>query len=257
MKAFSLSVAVFVMAVGISGAEPLAPDAVVARTWELYRQAVDEEEHIEIEIVHGGGRTEKKALLRWTRYDPSGEDRVSIRFLQPALDAGLGLLVWRHPEGTDDQWLKLPSVERVRRVAAGDQGKYFAGTDLTYEDTRQLTGERTGDFRYQLLREEGSARVIEATPREGVSSSYGRRRLWVDERFAVTRIEYDGKDGRLVKMQTHDEVEVTASGLWRPQRVEVRNLLFDRMTVLRVTARKLNSGIAPDVFTAKALERRQ
>jgi len=126
-------------------AEDLSAEKIIARSWQLYRQASTEKESIEVESIQNQGRRESKSLTRWTKFDPSGEDKVAVVFSKPVMDDGLGLLTWRHPDKEDDQWLKLPSMDKVRRVSVSDYDKYFAGTDFTYEDLRQLSGELGGD----------------------------------------------------------------------------------------------------------------
>jgi len=79
----------------------------------------------------------------------------------------LGLLTWRHADKDDDQWLKLPSMEKVRCISTADQDKYFAGTNLTYEDTRQLMGERINSFTYRTITQDSQGWQIEALPKPG------------------------------------------------------------------------------------------
>jgi Outer membrane lipoprotein-sorting protein len=104
----------------------------------LFRQVTYEKERMEVNIIYKDGRKEEKVLTRWVHYDPAGEDKVTIVFSKPAREEGLGLFIWRHAKGDDDQWLKLPSMKEVRRISIADQSKYFAGSDITYEDSRQL-----------------------------------------------------------------------------------------------------------------------
>jgi hypothetical protein len=54
-------------------------------------------------------------------------------------------------------------------------GQILAETDLTYEDTRQLIGERVGDFEYRMTGRSGSGWTIEATAKPGVETAYGKR----------------------------------------------------------------------------------
>ncbi len=123
----------------------------IKKSWDKFRAAKSEIEEAAIAVKYDDGRVEQKAYTRWIQFDPAGEDKVAIVFSAPANDRGLGLLTWRHKQGEDDQWLKLPSMKQVRRVSTSDQAKYFAGTDITYEDARQLIGERIDDFNYQII----------------------------------------------------------------------------------------------------------
>lgn len=231
---------------------------IVAKSWELYRQVSDEKEIFEIEVTQSNGRREEKTFTRWTKYDAGkSEDKITVKFSKPAMDEGLGLLTWRHPDRSDDQWLKLPSLDRVRRISVSDQDKYFAGTDLTYEDTRQLVGERLKDFDYRLLKKEGEQWIIEALPKAGTETGYSKRIFRIDGRFAFIKIEYYAKDGKHLKTQTNSQLVYEKNGLWRTGLILLNNHLLNRKTSIKTVDRKLNNGFSSDYFSQKFLESRQ
>lgn len=240
---------------GIAGsAESPSPESIISGSWELFRQANHEKESVKIVISNSDGRREEKRLIRWTKFDPSHEDCITIKFLEPPLDRGLGLLTLRHGARADEQWIKLPSLKKVRKIAPGEQEKYFAGTDFTNEDIRQLIGERVQDFTYTLSRKEGESSVIEATAKAGVETGYGRRLIWVNEKSVITKVEYYGKKGEPIKTQTHSGITVSDKGLWRTDHVEVDNLLLKRRTVLDVERREINQDLSPSIFSKDTLE---
>ncbi len=221
MKNFMI-IALFILfaAVGHPGAAEMTAQDVVAKSWELFRLAKDEKELVHVSVAYRDGRLEEKELTRWIRYERSGEDKVTIRFSKPALDDGLMLLIWRHPGKSDDVWLKLPSFAQERRISVSDQGKYFAETDLTYEDTRQLIGERVKDFEYRIIARSGGGWAIEATAKPGVETAYGKRVFTVNPQYVFTKIEYYAKGGSLIKTQTNARVKVDQNGRWRVDQVE-------------------------------------
>lgn len=235
--------------------EEINPEHIVAKSWQLYRQTPDEKETIEVVVSYRDGRQDTKTLTRWIKYDPDGEeDKIAVKFHKPAMDEGLGLLTWRHAQKNADQWLKLPSLERVRRISSGEQDKYFAGTDLTYEDLRQLIGERTRDFAYRLIRREGEQSVIEVLPNNGTETGYNRRVVWIDNKFVFHKMEYYGKEGKLLKIQMNKDITRLDNGLWRTDSIDVNNLLLNRRTSLRVLDRQLNGNLSAEIFSVKFLE---
>ncbi|OPY17302.1 MAG: hypothetical protein A4E69_00034 [Syntrophus sp. PtaB.Bin138] len=244
-------------AVGHAVAAEMTAGEIVAKSWDLFRLAKDERELVRVSVAYHDGRREEKELTRWTLYEPSGEDKVAIRFSKPALDDGLMLLVWRHPGKSDDVWLKLPSFAQERRVSTSDQGKYFAETDLTYEDTRQLIGERIGDFEYRMTGRSGSGWTIEATAKPGVDTAYGKRVFAIDPRYVFTKIEYYAKGGTPIKTQTNTRVTVDRRGRWRVDQVELDNHLLKRKTTMKIVERKVDQNISPEVFSRKFLTGRK
>lgn len=229
-------------------------EQVVAKSWKLYRQAKDEKEAVDLTVKYKDGRKEEKSLTRWLRYDDKGEDKVTIKFSKPAMDDGLGLLTWRHADKDDDQWLKLPSMDKVRRISTSEQDKYFAGTDLTYEDTRQLMGERTRDFTYRIIKHDNKGWQIEALPKQAGNSGYSKRVMYFSDNYACTAIEYFGKDSKMIKDQQNSGLTASGNGQWRAAKIEITNHVLNRSTFMTMKNRKLNSGLAADIFSTKNLE---
>jgi outer membrane lipoprotein-sorting protein len=241
------------MAGNSSYAQAITAEEIIAETWRLYRQANNEKEKIEIIVHDSGGRIKEKVLTRWTKFSPNGEDKIVIKFSKPALDKGLGLLIWRSSLG-DKQWLKLPSMRRVRKVSVSNQA-YFANTDITYEDSRQLIGERIKDFNYRRLGEKKGRRwIIESVPKEGVSSGYSKRVFWIDQRtFAIIRIEYYGRRGDLIKVAQHNEIQIENNQRWRVNQVEIKNIILGRFTMIKIIERQINIDLSPSIFTKRFL----
>lgn len=252
MKTLIVTITLLICAITVHAEENA--QQIVAKSWQLYRQAATEKETTDLQVIQQGGKTEDKSLIRWIRYDKDGEDKITVRFTKPAADDGLGLLTWRHPGKNDDQWLKLPSLDKVRRVSSSDQEKYFAGTDFTYEDLRQLAGEQTSDFEYRLLRTEGESKVIEATAKSAKESVYSKRIFWISSKYATVKTEYYAKNGTLIKIQTNGAITFKPNGLWRPGIVEMDNSLLKRKTVMNIRERAIDPNISSDIFTQRFLE---
>lgn len=224
---------------------------VVGESWKLYRQHISEKEIVHVSIKSGTTITEK-IFTRWIQYDSEGEDKITIIFSEPRADNGLGLLTWRHEEGNDEQWLKLASMDKERRVAI-DDGKYFGGTDFIYEDVRMLIGERVKDFEYRFEMNGSGGWVIAATPKPGIKTFYGKRRLFVERNYSISKIEYYDAQGKLIKTVFWGEIEISANGSWRPTTIRVDNRHLGRSTTLKVSERKLDLELNFRVFTVEFL----
>ncbi|RUP32165.1 MAG: outer membrane lipoprotein-sorting protein [Curvibacter sp.] len=227
------------------------PAQLIGQSWSLYRSGVQTElEQIQVRVERPQRPPEMKSLVRWTRFSSEG-DKVRVQFKEPALDKGLGLLVLQpaRSAGTPAQmWLRMPSWTQARRLSGDRESRYFGGTDLTFEDNRQLLGEAVGDFDYQMLSAEPSGWRIEARPKSSVHSGYGKRIIQLTSALAVERIDYHDLQGRLLKVQRHPQLQVDASGRWRPLQVVIDNLQEDRCTVIDITQRQFDPGTAASRF---------
>jgi hypothetical protein len=77
-------------------------------------------------------------------------DKTSILFVfdSPANIAGTALLIVDHdaPSKDDERWLYLPSMRKTRRIAPGERGELFFGTDFTYDEIRNEGRLHTSEY---------------------------------------------------------------------------------------------------------------
>jgi hypothetical protein len=71
--------------------------------------------------------------MKSRQYDPPLTKSI-VRFSQPVDLAGAGFLQVQKREGDDDRFLFFPDLKRSRRIAAGQRGMAFMGTDYTHAD---------------------------------------------------------------------------------------------------------------------------
>jgi hypothetical protein len=216
---------------------------VVAQSWENFRFGVETElEEAEIEIVYETGKVEKKTLIRRTLYQSDKEDKVSIEFTAPRREEGLKLLIWRNIDSPDNIWLKMPSWNRARPVSGRNEGRFFAGTDFTFRDAAQLTGENIVGYGYELLGSSDEYWKVEALPKEEIEAIYSKRIFYIKrDSLAIKKIEYF-QDEKLEKTQYNCEIEWHDQA-WRPKKIIIKNEFQDRTTEFRIVDRKIDSGI--------------
>ncbi|MBI4515688.1 MAG: outer membrane lipoprotein-sorting protein [Deltaproteobacteria bacterium] len=244
----------------------------ISETWTRYRSVKTEREESEILIVSGPqaagySRAETEALVREARsgvihkravrhvlYAPDRHDKIHLLFSLPADDAGLGLLVWRQTDNAqDDMWLFMPGYRAVRRIPVSSQQR-LAGTNLLYEDVRELAGERTDRYTYKLLAGEQldgrAADVVVATPKPGTESAYSSRKIWVDKEWLFPlKVEFSDAAGKLWKVMRNTEIREVAPGARRADLAEMRDLQANECTLLLITKRSVGRDIPAQVFT--------
>ena len=261
MKSFLIALSVALCTYVCSGAvraeiTSKSPDAaqVVQRAWQLFRQhAIAEQEDITLTMARAHESSTVKQLTRWTRFASTGE-QVVLKFNQPQADAGMGLWLDRSDRAAQQIWLRMPSWIKARRVSGERQQQYFAGTDLTFEDNAQLSGEDTQAFTYRLLDETEQGFWIEAKPKAGVTSGYSRREIWIDRDYAINRIDYFDPNGQLLKSMENKQLQKYPKGGWRPNQVVIENYQEQRRTQIVIQQRQFDSSIASHMFSEGFLE---
>jgi len=124
---------------------------------------------------------QKERLIQLASRERGAARDTYIEFIQPADVRGTRFLTLGNPKGEDDQYLFLPALGRVRRIASSGKNGSFMGSDLFYYD---LEEQDYRDFRYTLVGEESlggmSCWVLEAYPLTG-GSPYDKSRIWVNK----------------------------------------------------------------------------
>ena len=113
------------------------------------------------------------------------------------------MLTFSHKAGDDDQWLYLPAVTRVKRIASANKSGSFMGSEFAYEDIGSQDVEK---FTNKYLREETyegmPCLVMERYPISPYSG-YKRELFWIDKaEYRPFKIDYHDRKDSLLKTLT-------------------------------------------------------
>lgn len=241
----------------------LAPGAASAQTGieimrkqnELHR-AKDEELALRMTLYSKSGDRKERRMANYVLNGPDDLAKTLLRFLAPRDVENTGLLTWERKDGNDDQWLYLPSLGKVKRIASSGKKNRFMGSDFAYEDFRP---ENLSLHNYTVVGSEAvdgnDCWVIEAVPateRQATDSGYSKRRIWVRKDIYLTvKQEYYDKKGRLEKIGTGRQFVNVRGTMWRPNELEMRDVGAGTRTVVVTETRTLDRGL-PDSFFSEA-----
>lgn len=251
------SVAVLLPAAG-TASSGVDPD-VVMRAIDERPRGGDQTMTTTFRLVRKGGEERVRRLRTyWKDYRDLRGDLYSKRlavFDSPPDLEGTAFLVFSYldPELEDDRWAYLPALRKVRRIAGGDRGQSFFGTDLSYEDLAERNAEE--DIHEYLRTDILEGRIhhlIESTPRD-TSFPYSKRRLWVDpESSTVSRIEYFDRQGREQKVLILEWQSVDS--IWAWKRLEMQTLRTGHRTIVEVEKVLHGQGLGDALFSESALQ---
>jgi outer membrane lipoprotein-sorting protein len=227
---------------------------------EQQNKGEDEFNKTTMRLVNKRGQERKRKMEYRSKTGKNDDDKVIIRFLEPADVKGVGLLTIEHPDRDDDQWLYLPALKKVRRISSSDQGDSFMGTDFTYEDIRS---EKLDKHIYSIIGSEtvdgNDCYMIEALPaseEQKKDSGYSKRIIWVrKDIFLMVKMTYYNKKGEHFKTSVRKDVVEAAPGLYRPNFMKMENHKTGHSTTITFDERKMNTGLADKLFTERTLKR--
>jgi len=206
-------------------------------------------------ITAKNGSTSERVIDQYSKDGPNG-GRTVIVFQSPANVAGTRFLTMDTAGGGQDQWIYLPSLGRVRRIAASESGGSFMGTDFSYDDISSMDRELSLD-NHTLLREETlngkSCYVIQSVPKDS-SYQYSKTITWIDKTgFLIYKSEMYNRRGELVKVMEMSEFK-DVQGRSTPMQTKISTVGAGTSTTIYMEIIKYDDPIPEAVFTTAYLE---
>ena len=216
---------------------------------------------VQMLLIDSDDTTQERVVEQYSAENADGLTRSVIMFHRPASVKDTRFLTVENANQDDDQWIYLPALRRVRRIAASEGGSSFMGTDFSYDD---LTTRDTDDYNQTYLRDEeltiqqgGGQRtktvhVVEVTPKSGTDSQYSKIVEYVDpEMWLPIKVELY-EDGELLKINTMERVE-RVQGFWTPIVNVMENAQTGHRTELRIQRFEYNQNVPDGLFTTNFL----
>lgn len=216
----------------------------------------DQSARVEMLLRNRQGQESRRELrIRALEITGDGDQSLTV-FDSPRDIAGTAFLSYTHALKPDDQWLFLPALKRVKRIASANKSGPFVGSEFAYED---LSSNEVQKYRYRWLRDEvldgRDTHVLEELPAYQ-HSGYTRRMVWIDrERMQPLKVEfYDRKDA-LLKTLTFTEYAQYLDRYWRAGRMSMVNHQTGKGTDLTWHDYAFRTGLSARDFDQNALRR--
>lgn len=179
-----------------------------------------------------GQSSSRKMQLKALEQASEGDKRI-IYFETPRDVKGTAFLVYTKKKGSDDQWLYLPALKRVKRIASKNQSGPFVGSEFAYED---LSSQEVEKYTYKHLRDESyqgqMCHVVERYPTDK-ASGYSRQIVWMDTKeYRQLKVDYYDRKNSLLKTLVSDGFKSYGKGFWRADRFYMENHQTGKTTEL-------------------------
>jgi len=200
-----------------------------------------------------GEETSREMRSRILEQESDG-DKALVIFDSPGDVRGTAFLSFTHKEGSDDQWLYLPALKRVKRIASSNKSGPFVGSEFAYED---ISSQEVEKYTYRYLRDEAldgrDHFVVERDPVDP-KSGYTKQIVWVDkEHYRPSKIEYFDRGGKRLKTLTMTGYRQYLDRYWRADRWDMVNHQTGKSTVLLWSDYVFGNGLDDRDFNQNAL----
>jgi hypothetical protein len=187
--------------------------------------------------------------------EDDGDKSMTI-FDQPRDVKGTALLSFTHKEGPDDQWLYLPALKRVKRIASDNKSGPFMGSEFAYED---ISSQEVEKYTYKFLRDDTldgmDVFVFERYPVDK-KSGYTRQLIWLDkDRYKEQKIEFYDRKNALLKTLVFNDYHQYLDRFWRAHDMYMENHQTGKSTRLLQTNYNFDVELTDRDFDKNSLKR--
>jgi len=184
--------------------------------------------------------------------------RTITIFMEPASVKNTRFLTVENNDRADDQWIYLPALRKVKRIAAGEKDGSFMGSDFSYSDMAS-SDNSVNDSSQTIIREERcngkNCFVVESIPKPGTDSNYGKYISWVDKKtWLVLKVEFYAKSGTALIKKLSSEDILNENGHWYAKKMTMQTIGSGHKTVLEIMQVKYDISVNPAFFTTTFLK---
>ena len=250
-----------VLALLCTGIAPVFADAErgleIAKTMRERERGFDNfTADMEMVLISSSGKESLRRLrVRVLEVKDDGDKNLAI-FDAPADVKGAAFLSHTHILKADDQWLYLPSLKRVKRIAPANKTAPFMGSEFSYED---LASPEVEKYTYKYVGEDSAAGqaafLLERYPVDK-HSGYSRQLVWVErDRYIAVKIEFYDRRGEKFKTLVSSEFKQYLDRYWRASQMNMQNHRSGKRSVLRWTNYQFRQDVKAQDFIPSGLSR--
>lgn len=197
----------------------------------------------------------------YTKKKDEINDMSLFYFLTPPELASSGVLTLENYSGLHDQWMYVPAYHTVRRIAGGNRGEKYMGTDFFYEDIIDL---RVDEYEVKILRNDFSndtnvvvLEVIPISEKLIKESAYSKSLWWIEPKKKVAhKVEFFDKDGMLLKVLDNSNLQlIKRYYLWGKQ--VMTDVQKKHKTIIEYKNRIIDEQLISEIFTLRYLKRKK
>ena len=202
-----------------------------------------------------GEESVRHVRVRNLEVQGDGDKSLSI-FDKPRDIKGTAVLTWSHALEPDDQWIFLPALKRVKRIASKNKSGPFVGSEFAYED---IASQEVEKYTYNYLGEEECGNlecfVIERKPAYEYSG-YTRQLVWYDkDHYRIQKIDYYDRKDTLLKTLTLSDYKQYLDKFWRASVMFMNNHQTQKQTRLEWENYSFKNGFSDRDFDTNTLKR--
>jgi outer membrane lipoprotein-sorting protein len=219
-----------------------------------YRPTGDEmTADLKMVLTNSRGATRERSIKQFSK-STDDVDKKMMFFLDPADVRDSSFMNWSYHDGrSDDQWIYLPAIRKIRRISADSKNDSFMGSDFTYDDL----GERHPDEdKHKIIGEEEyngePCYIVESVP-VGSGDTFSKTVSWIiKDKWIGLKREYYDENGQVYKILQIDDYE-KIDNYWVITDMIIRDLGRNHSTRIRMENVRFNIGLRDNQFSERQM----
>lgn len=206
-------------------------------------------------LINSSGQKSERHM-KMIVLEKEGGNKSLMEFISPADVKGTKFLNYQHIHKDDDQWLYLPALKRVKRIASKNKSGAFMGSEFSYEDLSSFDADK---YTYEAEAKEVMLNgkkmyIIQQVP-VSKNSGYTKELSWVDaDTFLIQKVEYYDRKNELLKTAEFKDYK-KISGVWRIGKIIMTNHQNDKQTILVWENETIKNGLKEKNFHKRVLKK--
>lgn len=218
---------------------------------------VDSLVNLKMVLVDKSGKESKRDMRVKSLEGKEGNgDKSLMIFDTPKDQKGVAMLTFTHKTKSDDQWLYLPALKRVKKISSRNKSGPFVGSEFAFED---ISNQEVEKYKYKYLRDEvvdGMDCFVSERYPEDKYSGYTKQVAWIDKaEYRVLKVEYYDRKKSLLKTLKNTGFQQYLGKFWQPDLSVMTNHQTGKATRLEYENYKFKVGLKDKNFSKNSLKR--
>ena len=228
---------------------------VAIKSDEVMRGFEDVKADMTMVLINASGQKRERTMHMQT-LELKGGNKSLMEFLTPADVRGTKFLSYEHADRDDDQWLFLPALKRVKRMASKNKSGSFMGSEFSFEDM--------GSFNIDKYNYKGDATEVELDGKKYLKSEYTpnskysgytKQISYVDPvSYLVHQVDYYDRKKELLKTAIFSQY-TKVNGVNRIGKIHMKNFQNDKESILMFQNEKIKNGLKEKDFHKRVLKK--
>ena len=187
-------------------------------------------------------------------------NKMLIKFIAPADVKGTTLLVYDYDNKSDNMWIYMPALRKVRRIVSTEKGKSFMGSEFTNAD---MSKPNDTDFSYSLsgsenyqgkacwkIQQNGKTQTIQD------ENGYSKKISLIDKsNFLCYKVEFYDFSGKLQRIQLLENYKKQSNGKYFAYLMQMENVQSGRKSIMTVDKFQAGSQLPESAFAPTTLDK--